>query len=137
MPLQALPADEADMARAVAIEKAAYGPNPVSSVLFPGPNPGRDENKRVGEIMALYKDPACKCAKVIDTDLPDEPTIAFAMWYFWTSPHEGPSFPNRTYGPACNADACKAFFGGMGKRRDELMQGKSYACELSQLCFMS
>lgn len=132
MPLEVVPADETDIPRAVAIEHVAYGPTPISLALFPGPFPESDDSRVSSLINQIQSDPDCRCVKVVDTDFAETPMVAFAMWYFWTAPHYGASTPARTYGPGCNQGACELFFGGMSRRRDELMDGKAYACKFSK-----
>lgn len=129
MPLQVLPATEADLTRSVVIESQAYGPSPVSAVLFPGPRPD-NPTARVEMLVETFRtEPACRCAKVVDTDLPeDEQMIAFTMWYIWEAPPKEHSLSSDR-GPGSNAEACDAFFGGMNRKRLELLDGKAYACK--------
>ncbi|KAM5382695.1 hypothetical protein ACJZ2D_002278 [Fusarium nematophilum] len=127
MPLQVLLANEADAAQAVAIEESAYGPNPLASVLYPGP-PSPEGDTRVTDLIdLLYKNPACRWAKVVDTDLGEDEMIAFTMWYIWDTPPKDSSFSSYR-GPSCNPEACELFFGGMNRLRLELLDGKPYAC---------
>ena len=132
MPLQALIATEADLPQSVAIEKVAYGKSVLDHVLFPGPFPPETDEARVKALIEQMRpDPACRLVKVVDSDLPEEENaISFALWFFWETTNKGPSKPPRTYGPGTNPEACKLFFGGMDKRREEIMAGKPYACKL-------
>ncbi|KAF9776158.1 hypothetical protein IL306_005689 [Fusarium sp. DS 682] len=129
MPLQVLPASEADAHRALAIEEVAYGPSPVGAVLFPG---GRtdDSNARVaGLIESLHKNAVCRWAKVVDTDIDndEDQMIAFAEWYIWDTPPTEEQHSFSSYrGPTCNAEACERFFGGMNRMRVNYMKGKPY-----------
>jgi hypothetical protein len=133
MPLKVLPATEADASRAAAIEAVAYGPNPIGSVLFPEPRvPG--PNTRASDLVyLLQKNPACRWAKVIDTDLSEQEDhdemVAFSMWYMWDTPpsEEQHSFSSFR-GPSCNAEACELLFGGINSMRVNYMKGKPYAC---------
>lgn len=127
--LQVLPGVEADAARSIAIETDAFGPGPVNSILYPGPFPPNDDTRLHTMKKQLQSDPACKWAKVVDPDLTEEKTIAFSVWYFWQTPRDGNSIPFHQYGPGSNPGACELFFGGMRQRRDELMEGKPYACK--------
>ncbi|RBR23289.1 uncharacterized protein FIESC28_03872 [Fusarium coffeatum] len=132
MPLQVLPATEVDASRAAAIEAVAYGPSPIGSVLFPKPRvPG--PNTRASDLVELLqKNPACRWAKVIDTDLSEQEDqddmVAFSMWYMWDTPplEEQHSFSSFR-GPSCNAEACELLFGGINSMRVNYMKGKPYA----------
>lgn len=131
MPLQLLPADEADAAPAAAIENLAYGPNPVSSALFPGP--GRPTSQRTADLVQqLREDGACKWVKVVDSDLADnehQGMVAFAMWYIWETPRPKGSMPPVQWGAGTNPEACELFFGGMRQRKEERLGGKPHICE--------
>ncbi|KAF4450688.1 GCN5-related N-acetyltransferase (GNAT) domain-containing protein [Fusarium austroafricanum] len=130
MPLKVLPATEADAFRAATIEEMAYGPNPLDPVLFPGPLPSEPNTRAPDLINLLQKNPACRWAKVVDTDLgeAEDQMIAFSSWYLWetTPTEEQHSFPSQR-GPRSNAEACELFFGGMNKMRVNYMKGTPYA----------
>lgn len=138
MPLHVSPAGPADAPRSVAIEGAAYGPNPNSAALFPGPFPPGNEI-RADEIRAdtlraqLAADPACRWVKVVDTDLEAAGTdgmVAFSMWYFWSTPRD--TLPPRPpWGPGTNPEACELFFGAMRDEWTRRWAGKPHACESS------
>lgn len=134
MGLKTLPATVADAARAVQIEKIAFGPNPVSEVLFPGPvSDAGDEHRviRLQEQLESYK--CTKAAKVIDEELEaqgKESMVAFGLSFIWEdalTPENLP--PSNPPGPGSNPDALNAFFGGM---RDKLLaryEGKPLVCK--------
>ncbi|KAF5024092.1 hypothetical protein F66182_3836 [Fusarium sp. NRRL 66182] len=128
MPLKVLPATEADASKAVAIESVAYGPSPISSVLFPVQGSSGPDTRVPDLINSLQKDPACRWAKVVDTDNGQDEMIAFTMWYMWETPPtvEQHSFPSYR-GPSCDPEACELFFGGMNQMRVNYMNGKPYA----------
>ena len=133
MPLKVLPATEVDASRAAAIEAVAYGSNPIGSVLFPKPRVPRPNTRASDLVGLLQKNPACRWAKVIDTDLSEQDDqdgmVAFSMWYMWDTPpsEEQHSFPSFR-GPGCNAEACELWFGGINSMRVNYMKGKPYAC---------
>ena len=132
MPLELHPAVEADAAKAVAIEKVAYGPNPTGKVLFPGPFPAEDDSRVTLLKTQLNEDKACKWMKVVDPELVakgEDGMVAFSMWYVWEAPRPKDSFPPRKWGPGTNAEACEMFFGGMIKKWNERLGGKSHICE--------
>lgn len=126
MTLKVLPATEADLPRNAIIEAQAYAGSRLSPYLFPGPHTG-DSSAGIQRLAEpLRNDPACRCAKVIDTDLPeDEQMIAFSYWYFWEAPPKHDS-PSSDRGPGSNPEACEAFFGGMDRIRLEMMGDKAY-----------
>ncbi|KAF4976916.1 hypothetical protein FZEAL_6492 [Fusarium zealandicum] len=126
MPLRVLAANEADAPKAAAIEEAAYGPNPIDGVLFPGPRPAERETRAEGLVKLLRGNSACRWAKVVDTDLADDEMVAFTMWYIWESPPKDSSFSSYR-GPGSNPEACELLFGGLNKMRLEIMDGKPYA----------
>ncbi|KFA67917.1 hypothetical protein S40285_05944 [Stachybotrys chlorohalonatus IBT 40285] len=123
MPLQVLPAGPEDATRAVEIETAAYGPNPISPYLFPGPVSNSAVDARPSILsQQLADDNACRWAKVVDSELVQQGQdgmIAFSMWYFWdTARPQGFKF-SADHGPASNAEACELFFGGMIRKKHE------------------
>ncbi|CAM1505723.1 Fc.00g113600.m01.CDS01 [Cosmosporella sp. VM-42] len=128
MPLEVLPATEEDLPRSIAIENVAYTTSAVNDVLFPGPSPPEAGKARLTALTKqMSSKSSCRFMKVVDPDLPEEDkAISFALWFFWETPRIGPSTPPRTWGPGTNPEACKLFFGGMDKRRDEIMEGKPY-----------
>ncbi|GAO13348.1 uncharacterized protein UV8b_00673 [Ustilaginoidea virens] len=130
MPLRVLPATADDAHRAVAIESAAYGPNANSQALFPGPfPPGGDQSRVTTLVHQLHEDPACRWAKVVDTDLEahgQDAMVAFSMWYVWQTPRETLP-PARQYGPGSNPEACELFFGGMRREWIARMAHKPHA----------
>ncbi|KAF7560294.1 hypothetical protein G7046_g3843 [Stylonectria norvegica] len=127
MPLQLLPATEADAARAAAIENIAYGPSPMEDALFPGPFPPGTGDRVDSLVGQLRADPSCRWLKIVDPDLEGENMIAFAMWFIWETPRVGEPTPRRVYGPGTNAEGCRLFFGGMDRQRTDIMEGKPYA----------
>ncbi|KAK7414596.1 hypothetical protein QQX98_006533 [Neonectria punicea] len=127
MVLHLAQATEDDSARAAAIEKVAYGPSPVSAVLYPEPRPTEGNSRAADLISQLRADPACRWFKVVDSDLDgssEDKIVAFAMWYVWITPPS--SSLSGARGPGSNPEACELFFGGMNRKRDELMSGKPY-----------
>lgn len=88
MTLKVLQATEADAPRAAAIETMAYGPNPLDSVLFPGPRTSGPSTRASDLVDILQNSPACRWAKVVDTNIGEneDEMVAFAMWYIWETP---------------------------------------------------
>ncbi|KND88594.1 hypothetical protein TOPH_06744 [Tolypocladium ophioglossoides CBS 100239] len=115
MSLHVSPASAADAPRSVAIEDAAYGPNPSGAAMFPGPFPPGDQVRVNALRTQLADDPACRWAKVVDSGLEaagEDGMVAFSMWYFWSTPRD--TLPPRpAWGPGTNPDACELFFGAM------------------------
>ncbi|OAA51590.1 Acyl-CoA N-acyltransferase [Metarhizium rileyi] len=129
MPLKVVAANADDAAHAVAIENLAYGPSPYSAALFPGPFlSSRDDSRVEMLIYQLREDPACRWAKVIDTDLEEkgqDAMIAFSKWYIWTNPRDTLP-PTKEWGPGTNPEACELFFGGMRREWTQRIAGKPH-----------
>lgn len=131
MVLKVLPAGPPDAARSVTIENLAYGPNPIGTIIYPGPfSSTSPRHEHLTNL--LESDPCCRWAKVVDTDIKDEggqeDMIAFSMWYFWDTPPGDAA--EEVWGEGTNPEACEMFFSGMRKRRNERFRGKPYVCEL-------
>ncbi|KIW94951.1 uncharacterized protein Z519_04931 [Cladophialophora bantiana CBS 173.52] len=123
MSLVLRPADEADAPRIVEIERLAYASNPLNPILFPGPFPAEATAERAeGLVKQLHEDPTIRWMKVLDTGTGE--IAAFAKWNIIKEPRE-PSRA-RQFGPGCNVEACEEFFGGIHRKRNELMGGKAY-----------
>lgn len=91
MPLQVLPAGDADMYRSAVIEHKAYSPLASNAVLFPGPFPPGVLDFRAEDLRKSTKEPNTFWFKVVDTELPegDEQTIALSKWYVHKYPARG------------------------------------------------
>ncbi|RFU81553.1 hypothetical protein TARUN_647 [Trichoderma arundinaceum] len=127
MPLEIVPATEADLLQSIAIEKRAYGPNKTSPVFFPGE--GMSDEDRIA-IMTRRRDeePACQWMKIVDTDLEakgENGMVAFTLWFIWSGDLR-PSFPERKWGAGTNVEACDAFFGEMDRRWWKRFEGKPH-----------
>lgn len=136
--LKVIPAGEADIARSVAIEKVAYGPNVTSPILFPGPFEGNSDADREGHMLKmLHADPiSCRWIQAVDENLiaqGQHGMVSFSMGYLWTSTVNPP--PKRTWGPGTNPEACELLFGTMTKKWFERMGGKPHFC-MSLLSFL-
>lgn len=130
MPLEIVPATEADLAQSVIIERRAYGPNKTSPVFFPGA--GISIEDRVA-IMTTRKaeEPATQWMKVVDTDLAakgEESMVAFTLWFIYAGDLR-PTFPERNWGAGTNTEACHAFFGEMDRRWWARFEGKPHVCK--------
>lgn len=125
MPLVLQPAVDADAMRIAEIERLAFASNRLSPVLFPGPFPPDAAEKRAASLVTQRReDPTVRWMKVVDTET-DE-LCAFAKWDIMETPKEVRR--TRQFGPGCNLEACEEFFGGIGRKRSELMGGKAYCC---------
>ena len=79
MPLVLQEAVEADALRIVEIERVAYGPGPLTPILFPGPFPPEAAQDRAdGLIKQRRDDPNVRWLKVVDTETGE--LAAFAKW---------------------------------------------------------
>lgn len=87
MPLQVLPAGEADMYRSAVIEHTAYSALEANHVLFPGPLPPDILKYRAEDFKKEAEDPRTFWYKVVDTEIEDnEQSLAFAKWYTTSEP---------------------------------------------------
>ncbi|KAH7312164.1 putative GNAT family acetyltransferase [Stachybotrys elegans] len=137
MPLQVRPADARDAQRAAAIESAAYGPSPISHVLFPGSQTSDEADADAAPsdrpsqlVHDLAQDSTCRWVKVVDTDLEaqgHDGMVAFSMWYVYESPRaEGFKLSSKR-GPGSNEEACELFFGAMVRRKHERLGSQPHA----------
>lgn len=128
MPLVLQEAVEADVDRICEIERLAYATNRLSPFLFPGPMPPDAQEKR-GErlVIQLREEPGIRWMKVVDSDSGE--MAAFAKWDIVEKPKI--SAFTRWFGEGCNVEACEEFFGGIHKKRNELMADKPHCCKFS------
>lgn len=131
MPITLLHADEADAARAVAIEKAAHNLNRTTGVFFPGPLPSGNEARINAMITQRRDSTACHWVKVVDTDIvTGDKMIAFSMWYIWDKPWPQDSMPmTPMWGLGTNPEACELFFGVMRRKWEQEFAGKPHMCK--------
>ncbi|EXJ54247.1 hypothetical protein A1O7_09584 [Cladophialophora yegresii CBS 114405] len=123
MPLILQEAVEADAPRIVEVERLAYASNPLSPILFPGPFPPEATVQRAeGMVKQLREDPTIQWIKAVDTETGE--LAAFAKWDIIEKPKE--PVPGRSFGPGCNVEACEEYFGGIHRKRRELMGDKAY-----------
>ncbi len=123
MPLILEEAVEADVARIVEIERLAYASAPLAPILFPGPfPPGAADDRAIGLIKQFRENPTVRLVKVVDTEAGE--IAAFAKWGI----NEKPQKPvrSRKFGTGCNIEACEEFFGGIFRKRGELMGDKAH-----------
>lgn len=122
------PVSDDELPRACIIEAAAYGDNPLSPILFPGPQPPDAQQKKVTELIRLRKDdPTAVYMQAIDPA--SGRMIAFAKWHVYKTP-EDTSIPNRKleFGPGTNAEACMTLYESVMMRSKELMGGRPHIC---------
>lgn len=128
MPLVLQPAVEADVHRICEIERLAYATNRLSPFLFPGPMPPDAQEKRAERlVIQLHEEPTIRWMKVVDTETGE--MAAFAKWDIIEKPKT--STFTRWFGEGCNVEACEEFFGGIHKKRNELMADKPHCCKFS------
>jgi len=129
MPLVLQTALEADTPRIVEIEHLAFSKSSLSSILFPGPfPPDAGEHRAEMLLKQLREDSTVLWLKIIDSDTGE--LAAFAKWEVIETP-KTPS-EHRPFGPGYNVEACEEFFGGIHKKRSELM-GHEAHCLLDLL----
>lgn len=118
-----------DLPRTCEIEGTAFADNPLSSVLFPGPFAPEGDQKRVADLIEQRKaDPKMKYIQAYDEET--KQLIAFSKWNIYdTTEAATAKRPSRNFGPGSNAPACEAFFGGLAKKKEEIMGGKPHICK--------
>ena len=121
-------ASDADITRAAEAEAAAYGNG--SSILFPGPFPpgARIEGRTKQIIEMRNNDPSVRLLIAVDEETGEQ--IAFSKWHIYETPKAIASSPGCPLpaGPGVNEEACKAFFGGLVLRKQEIMGLKPHLC---------
>ncbi|KAF2012840.1 acyl-CoA N-acyltransferase [Aaosphaeria arxii CBS 175.79] len=126
-----LPATDADIPLSNAIENKAYAnpisPNPLSTILFPGPFPADSTARRIAStIAARENNPAIRYVKAVDESTGE--MVAFASWHVYDTPELARgakrSVPEDAEG--VNGEACRAFFGGLGECKEEVLRGKEH-----------
>jgi GNAT superfamily N-acetyltransferase len=121
-------ASAADVPRACEIEAAAYAETPANTVLFPGPFPADMAAKKAERLITEIKnDLTVLCLKAVDEETGE--IIAFAKWHIYTTPEAAAAAEKVLFfGPGTNQDACYALFGGMAKKKKELLGNKPHIC---------
>jgi hypothetical protein len=127
-------ASDADMPCAAQGEADAYstgGP----SLFFPGPFSASPIETRANQLIAMRKnDPTARLLIAVDEETGEQ--IAFAKYNIYETPEEIVSSPGRPVpsGPGVNEEACKAFFGGLVLRKQEIMGTKPHLCTCRPRC---
>ncbi|KAJ9494083.1 hypothetical protein H2202_010390 [Exophiala xenobiotica] len=130
MPLVLRPGEDADATRMAEIERTAFADNKLTPFLFPGPFPDDALEKRAeGLIAQRQNDPTTRWVKVVDTDTNTDELVAYAKWNIMDKLRD-PEPGRQEFGPGCNIEMCKEYFGGIYRKRAELMGGKAYCCKL-------
>lgn len=122
-----------DAARACEIELQAYKGGPLSHVLAPGPFPPDSWQQRIDQLIAMRKDdPSVHFVQAVDEQ--NGKMIAFAKWHiFETSTAVESSQRPLSFGAGRNEEACMEFFGGMKKKKEELVGNKPHLCMFHHL----
>jgi hypothetical protein len=129
MPLVLRPGEDADATRMAEIERTAFADNKLTPFLFPDPFPDEALEKRAeGLIAQRQNDPTTRWVKVVDTDTDTDELVAYAKWNIMDKPKD-PEPGRQEFGPGCNIEMCKEYFGGIYRKRAELMGGKAYCCK--------
>ncbi|KAF2474432.1 uncharacterized protein BDR25DRAFT_256293 [Lindgomyces ingoldianus] len=121
---------DSDIPRACEVEMAAYSnaysPNPISSILFPGPFPPDSQEKRAQGLISERKgDLSTRYMKAVDEETGQ--LIAFSKWHIYDTP-ESAAAAERSVDirQGMNKEAFTAFFGGLAKRKKELIGSKPH-----------
>lgn len=128
-----MPAGEQDVARSVAIEKVAYGRNPISHIIHPGgaAASASDAAREEAMLKNLRADPgSCLWIQAVDEDRiaqGEHGMVCFSMGYLWASSPPPPP-TKRVWGPGSNPEACELLFGTMTSKWFARMGSKPHFC---------
>jgi len=128
--IQVLQATDADIPQACALETLAYANNVASPVFFPGPFPPDAREQRIAQIINMRKDdPTATFLKAVDQD--SGTMLAFAKWHVYETKEALEKAPTRSlrFGEGTNQEACEAFFGGLVRRKKEIVGLRPHMCE--------
>lgn len=120
-----------DIPRSCEIEIIAYRGGALGPILAPGPFPPDSMKQRIDQVINMRKDdPTAVYLQAFDEE--SGKMVAFAKWHIYETP-EAAAKSSRplTFGAGRNKDACMLFFGGMAKRKKELMDDKAHLCKLT------
>ena len=120
-----------DIPRACEIEYLAYKDDALSPILAPGPFPPGSQQQRIHQVIDMRKDdPSAVYLQAFDEDTGK--MVSFAKWHIYvTSEAAAGSSRPLGFGAGRNKEACMLFFGGMTKRKVELMGNKPHLCRLT------
>ncbi|KAF1850857.1 acyl-CoA N-acyltransferase [Cucurbitaria berberidis CBS 394.84] len=115
-----------DIPRACEIELLAYKGGSLSPILAPGPFPPDSWQQRIEQVTTMRKeDPTTVYLQAFDGDTGK--MVAFAKWHvFESSEAAAKSSRPLSFGAGRNKEACQLFFGGMAKRKKEIMGDKPH-----------
>ncbi|CAO2649612.1 Nn.00g069970.m01.CDS01 [Neocucurbitaria sp. VM-36] len=115
-----------DIPRACEIELLAYKGGPLSAIVAPGPFPPDAQQQRINQVIDMRKDdPTAVYIQAFDEETGK--MIAFAKWHIYET-SEAASRPSKPqeFGAGRNKEACMLLYGGVAKRKEELMGGKPH-----------
>jgi hypothetical protein len=128
--IQVLEATDADIPHACALEVLAYADNPANPVLFPGPFPPDARQQRIAQIIQMRKDdPTAVFLKAVDRG--SGAMIAFTKWHVYETKAAVEKAPTRLlrFGEGTNREACGAFFGGLIRKKKQIMGLRPHLCK--------
>ena len=122
-----------EIPRACEIELLAYKGGALSPVLAPGPFPPESWQQRIDQVVNMRKDdPTAVYLQAFDEETGK--MVAFAKWHIYeTSEAASRSSRPLSFGAGRNKEACMLFFGGMAKRKEELIGNKPHLCKKAWL----
>lgn len=127
---------DADIARSLEIETAAYADNPLGPILFPGPFSEEHQSKRIPEMIELRKsDSTCHFIQAYDEE--SKQMVAFAKWHIYDTQEAARAAqrPKREFGVGTNPEACEAFFGILSEKKKEHVGDRPHLCKLRNPTF--
>lgn len=139
MPLEILPATEADLPGCIAVHFAAFADvSMIHQIMYPK---GVDDAVRADGLPPAtedFRNPNIRFMKAVDTDADDlQKVIAYSKWYFYKEerPREEWDVPWKASRKLkdVNYDALEAFIGQIKESRKRIQGGSKHAREYSSL----
>ncbi|KAH8733199.1 acyl-CoA N-acyltransferase [Phaeosphaeriaceae sp. PMI808] len=115
-----------DFPRACEVESAAFKDDPLGPILFPGPHAPDGREHKIAQLKETRKsDPSVRYMQAYDEETGQ--LIALSKWNIYDTPElAAAGRPPRDFGPGSNPAACKAFFGGLSKKKSETIGNKPH-----------
>lgn len=129
MPIVVRDVSDADLQRACDVERLAFARLPLNPILFPGPFPPDSREQRISMLVETRKkDQSTRYMQAYDEETAQ--LVAFAKWHIYATPEVAAAAerPARNFGPGTNREACEEFFGGMSKKKKELVGTRPHLC---------
>ncbi|KAH7087866.1 acyl-CoA N-acyltransferase [Paraphoma chrysanthemicola] len=118
---------DTDLPRVCDVGWLAFADLPLNPVLFPGPFPPDSREQRIAHFAETRKeDLSTTYMQAYDEDT--KQLVSFAKWHVYATPENAAAAerPARSLGQGVNREACEEFFGGLARKKRELVGGKPH-----------